>query len=880
MSSNVNAMAKDKSGSRRGMRQFFEAVSTSARYEWLQIIARRVTPLFQAGFLVSLAIAVFLVGRVYETDVTNLDVQWLFLPWISVIFIPALAMPVFADTPGEKRLELIAGLPISPAAFVIGRWLAGCVLLLTTLLLTFPFPLTMAYLGNLDIGTAIAGYIGSAGLLATYYAIALLAAALTRDQVGGYVTGVVALLVFQLIASDTATGILRGTSAEHLSNYLVLISPAHWMADMATGRVAIAGLALFATIVVLALGAVVILVARRRAPPSNLASGQRLRQVLRVITWLVIAVLPFTLALSIDADVDLTEAREFTLHAETRATAENAPPGTKIDFYWNASNTDIPASIRQHASRVQRLLKRIERISAGRITLVTHDPAPDTEAEDQARINGVQSVSLSAGGNFMLGASFSHDQRHSSIAYFVPDRAPALEYDIASTLAALARKKTPKIGILSPLILPRNATEPRTGLTILEEIKRLHDVAIIPHFAEKLPDDLDALIVIDATILKPSMLYAIDQHVMAGRGLIIMMDPFARFNTSSNAVLADPSETVNDISDLLLKYGLRFEGAQVIGDPQQASTVGAGDQRFLYPFWLRVRKEQLSGEHQTTAGLNEMGFAEPGSFTILKPKTVQPLITTTEQAGALGRTLFKDGNPQALAAQLTPGGGSRVIAAAISGHLNSAFAKPVGSADVPITTQTDHARVIAVADIDWIFDPLTYTETGAEGRQLARPLNDNIAALSNFIDWTSGQASLAGIRSRGHLSRPFVRLHQMLAEANERYRTKEAGLLERIQHVEQNVRKVLEVSGARSLDELPASIQEKVRELRRALLPYRRQLRDLRKAMREDVEQLGWWLTILNLISGPLLVLMLTGLTMTWRTANFQKIIHPNQPPA
>ena len=53
-------MAKDKSGSRRGMRQFFEAVSTSARYEWLQIIARRVTPLFQAGFLVSLAIAVFL----------------------------------------------------------------------------------------------------------------------------------------------------------------------------------------------------------------------------------------------------------------------------------------------------------------------------------------------------------------------------------------------------------------------------------------------------------------------------------------------------------------------------------------------------------------------------------------------------------------------------------------------------------------------------------------------------------------------------------------------------------------------------------------------------------------------------------------------------
>ena len=62
---------------------------------------------------------------------------------------------------------------------------------------------------------------------------------------------------------------------------------------------------------------------------------------------------------------------------------------------------------------------------------------------------------------------------------------------------------------------------------MLEDLKRNYDVAIIPHFSDELPDGLDALIVIDARILKRSMLYSIDQHLMAGRGLIVMLEPLS-----------------------------------------------------------------------------------------------------------------------------------------------------------------------------------------------------------------------------------------------------------------------------------------------------------------------------------------------------------------
>ena len=121
---------------------------------------------------------------------------------------------------------------------------------------------------------------------------------------------------------------------------------------------------------------------------------------------------------------------------------------------------------------------------------------------------------------------------------------------------------------------------------------------------------------------------------------------------------------------------------------------------------------------------------------------------------------------------------------------------------------------------------------------MARPLNDNIAALSNMIEAAAGHSDLAGIRSRGRLSRPFTRVADMLAASQERYREKEGELLGRISRVEDNIQKALQLSGAHTLDQLPDVIQGQVAELRRALLPFRRELRTLRQSMREDVHLL------------------------------------------
>jgi ABC-2 type transport system permease protein len=122
------------------------------------------------------------------------------------------------------------------------------------------------------------------------------------------------------------------------------------------------------------------------------------------------------------------------------------------------------------------------------------------------------------------------------IEYFDIRRGQLPNTTSPSLCTASARPAPAGVGLLSPLLAPRNVTEPRDGLSFLEELKRAYDVVIIPHFADALPPDLDVLLVIDATVLKREMLYAIDQHVMAGHGLIAMMDPQVRFNRASNIV--------------------------------------------------------------------------------------------------------------------------------------------------------------------------------------------------------------------------------------------------------------------------------------------------------------------------------------------------------
>ena len=207
------------------------------------------------------------------------------------------------------------------------------------------------------------------------------------------------------------------------------------------------------------------------------------------------------------------------------------------------------------------------------------------------------------------------------------------------------------------------------------------------------------------------MLYAIDQFVMNGGGLVVMMDPYLRFNRASNAVNPTPSEEINDISDILQKYGIKFLGNSVTGDSELASVVAEQSQkRMSFPFWMRIPKKGLSEHHPTTANLNEVFMVEAGALDITKKGHGKALITTTINSGSLGRENFINKKPRELAQAFVADNQQRIIAAQLNGPYKSAFTSPpkdIKPIDHLSASEGLGGPIFVVADIDWLFDPFS-----------------------------------------------------------------------------------------------------------------------------------------------------------------------------
>lgn len=839
------------------------AVLAVFRHEWRQLVHSPLTTIFQIGFLVALAACTFLIADFFATDEASIGPMLIFLPWVSLILVPALAMRAWVDEPGDRGMELALTLPIPVWTVAAGKFLAGGAVLLITLAFTAPFAATVFYLGEPDAGVMLAGYLGAAFLVLAFYAVALFAAALMREPVGAFVFGVVVLFFLLLLGWDVFGRLLRDQIPAPLYGALTAFSPKFWLDRMAKGLVELAGIAYFAGLSMVALLGTTLLGRPRRRSGAGLARGALLAAVITAALGVVV-----TMAREIPLALDLTAEKEFTLHQGTLTVLERLPEGVEIDLYWSESEPAVPASIKSHARRVRDHLRTIAARSGGRVTVRERDPKPDSEDELRALAAGLRRVPMSSGDSFFLGAGFRHKKRLGRIPYFDIRRDRLVDYDVALALNGLTKPRTPKVGILSPLLQSRHATETREGLTFVSQLRQAYDLAVIPHFTSKLPDDLDVLILIDASILQRELIYQIDQFVMGGGSLIVMMDPRLRFHPASDVVNPEPSEEINDISDVLSRYGVAYQGKNVVGDLRLASFVVDREQRRLsYPYWLRVRRETLSDAHPVTADLNEVFFAEPGALRITAPDRALALVTTTEKAGVHERKDLARKQPGELAGAFKPDGGKRAIAVALGGPFASAFDVPPDKAP-----RADHrARstgtpsVFVLADVDWIFDPFSLQKAEVGDRVMVRPLNDNLTFLLNMVEYAGGDPALIGIRSRGRLQRPFTRVADLFKAAQAQYRDKEAELVQRISKVEAEIAKIPDAAGVARIDQLPENVQAQIRKLRKDLLPARRELREIRLKSREQVDRLGRGLTVLNLLAGPLLVLAFAGLVALGR---------------
>jgi ABC-2 type transport system permease protein len=171
------------------------------------------TPLayvFIIVFLLLAGILTFFVGHFFERGQADLQSFFTFHPWLYLVLVPALSMRLWAEERKSGTIELFLTLPIRLGEAVIGKFLAAWCFSGVTPLLTFPFWLTVNFLGEPDNGVILAGYAGSWLMAGAILAIGAAISATTKNQIIAFV--VTAAGVFLLTAAGTSTvlGLFRG----------------------------------------------------------------------------------------------------------------------------------------------------------------------------------------------------------------------------------------------------------------------------------------------------------------------------------------------------------------------------------------------------------------------------------------------------------------------------------------------------------------------------------------------------------------------------------------------------------------------------------------------------------------------------------------------
>lgn len=104
------------------------------------------------------------------------------LPLVYIVFLPGLAMRLWAEERKQGTLELLLTFPARIWSLILGKFLAALSVIALLLALTLGLPLTLDSVAVLDWRPVVVGYLAALLLAAAYLAVGMFFSSLTRDQ--------------------------------------------------------------------------------------------------------------------------------------------------------------------------------------------------------------------------------------------------------------------------------------------------------------------------------------------------------------------------------------------------------------------------------------------------------------------------------------------------------------------------------------------------------------------------------------------------------------------------------------------------------------------------------------------------------------------------
>jgi ABC-type uncharacterized transport system involved in gliding motility auxiliary subunit len=616
------------------------------------------------------------------------------------------------------------------------------------------------------------------------------------------------------------------------------------------------------------------------------------RKIPAALLLLVGLVLVNYLASSLPFRLDATADSIYSLSPGTRAILAKVEEPITLDLYFSKDATGLPIAYKNYAARVREMLRQYVRASRGKLTLNVVNPQPDTPEEEKATAAGLSpQVSQQGGDRFFFGLVVTQADQQKTIPAFTPQREQFLEYDLSQLLYSVQLLDKPKLGLLTSLPLQGSSPQDMQMMmmmhrpaapsqAIIDEWSQSFTIVPVEPTATTLPEGLDVLAVIHPENLSDQLQFSIDQFLLGGKPVFLAVDPSSEYfkrQGGQQAMYGGPPPNVSsDLPRLLQAYGIQYDPQKVVTDPEYATQVQSANQIVTIPTWLTLTKQCFNAKSLPTAQLSSTTFIECGS---VEPRagsslTFTPLIQTSTQAGEVNSMALQLAQPEDIAKQSVPTG-QRTIAALVTGKFKTAFpggppkepakkddaAKP-GAAKLAAAAESAPAlkeskassTLFIIADTDWLFDDYSVRKFDFFGESAAEPFNDNLAFAANAAEYLGGSQDLISIRGKGVSIRPFDVVRQMQVDAQQKYQQQLNQLDERLQEVQTKLSQLQGKSTEGNRLIATPEMMKTIEDFRKQSAQMRNERREIRRALRVDIDRLENKLLVINLLATPLLV--------------------------
>jgi ABC-2 type transport system permease protein len=720
-----------------------------------------------------------------DSGYAQLDGLFMLAPWVFLFLIPALTMRMLADERRMGTLELLLTKPLSDGQIVLGKYLAGLVLVALALLPTLIYAVTVYQLGNptgnMDLGSVAGSYVGLFFLASAYLSIGLFASSLTDNTIVAFIGGMLgSFLLFDGLERMADLSVFQGIQLLVLQ----LGMNEHYL-SLSRGVLDSRDIFYFAGISALFLGAARWVLMRR----GNSNKPAR--------DWAVLAAV--VLAVNVASQWghfrwDLTAEKRYSLGKSTLALLEQVEEPLLFTVYLEG---DLPTGFQRLKRETLQMLNEF-RAENRLVQFRLVDPSESEDERDRAEVyqqlrtkglgavqveikekNGVRNVEL------FPGAVASYGDKETVVLLLTEQFAVApeaqinasvqnLEYALANSLRQLVLQDRPRVALLEghgELPRPKSASlEYELSKNYAVERFNLREFVVdsttqqLSLVQQQLRLNTFQLVVINKPTQPFSDLdkWLLDQYVMSGGKVIWAVDAVhAEIDSLSRApeFLAYPQWDALRLSDQLFGYGVRVNTSLV----QDLVAGGVNDRRAVHR-WVYFPLLMAQTKHPISKDLNavrvEFGtsldtVAVPGvKKTVLLQSSPYAKRQATPSVVSL-RTLYEEPAEATFQDRLLP------MAVLLEGKFPSVFKNRIAPKNeagklIPLLSESKPTQMVVVADGDLAKNQLNVVNPNL-ARGIPLPMGydqytdmqyGNANFVLNTVDYLLDSQGLIGVRSR------------------------------------------------------------------------------------------------------------------------------------